>query len=51
MAHDTGSVERDWPPDPAAWPESAVVAEPAADQPSRTVHLATDRGPLTLRVP
>ncbi|HWN28992.1 MAG TPA: biotin carboxylase N-terminal domain-containing protein [Actinomycetospora sp.] len=48
MAHDTGSVERDWPPDPADRPAPAVPPETAA---ARTVHLATDRGPLTLRVP
>ncbi|WP_433781255.1 biotin carboxylase N-terminal domain-containing protein [Actinomycetospora sp. CA-101289] len=47
MIHDTGSVERDWAPDPAARPP-VTTPEPAAD---RTVYLATDRGPLTLRVP
>ncbi|HSK60949.1 MAG TPA: biotin/lipoyl-containing protein, partial [Actinomycetospora sp.] len=48
MAHDTGSVERDWPPDPAARTGAALPSGPCA---ARTVRLATDRGPLTLRVP
>ena len=46
MEHDTGSVERDWAPEAAARPEP--TREPAT---ARAVHLATDRGPLTLRVP
>ena len=46
MEHDTGSVERDWAPGPAARPEP--TREPAT---ARAVHLATDRGALTLRVP
>ncbi|MCD2187261.1 acetyl/propionyl/methylcrotonyl-CoA carboxylase subunit alpha [Actinomycetospora soli] len=54
VAHDTGSLERDWlaaitPAPPAPAP---VVGngngEPAQD---RTVELATDAGPLRLRVP
>ena len=61
MAHDTGSVERDWSPDPAARPASsanarATWAEAAAtplggNTATRTVHIATDRGPLALRIP
>ncbi len=51
MAHDTGSVERDWPPDPASRPNTAAPQAPATDPTARSVHLATDRGPLTLRVP
>jgi acetyl-CoA/propionyl-CoA carboxylase biotin carboxyl carrier protein len=46
MTHDTDSVERDWAPTPAARPEP--TGEPAS---ARTVHLATDRGPLALHVP
>ena len=46
MEHDTGSVERDWTPAPATRPEP--TGEPAT---ARAVHLATDRGPLALRVP
>jgi acetyl-CoA/propionyl-CoA carboxylase biotin carboxyl carrier protein len=44
MAHDTGSVEREWAP-------AATPAAPAATGTSRRVRLATDRGPLALRVP
>jgi acetyl-CoA/propionyl-CoA carboxylase biotin carboxyl carrier protein len=52
MAHDTGSVERDWPPDPASRPDTAAPEPPPSAAPTtRTVHLGTDRGPLTLRVP
>ncbi|GAA4895986.1 acetyl-CoA carboxylase biotin carboxylase subunit [Actinomycetospora straminea] len=57
MAHDTGSVERDWAPDPAERPAVArpdTAERPDAAEPARgdrTVHLGTDRGPLTLRVP
>ncbi|MHC1560974.1 acetyl/propionyl/methylcrotonyl-CoA carboxylase subunit alpha [Actinomycetospora sp. C-140] len=47
MAHDTGSVERDWPPTPTVAPTAA----PAAAAAERAVRLTTDRGPLTLRVP
>ncbi|MDD7938436.1 biotin carboxylase N-terminal domain-containing protein [Actinomycetospora lutea] len=44
MAHDTGSVERDWAP-------VAAPAAPVTPSATRTVRLATDRGPLALRVP
>ncbi|GAA4770332.1 acetyl/propionyl/methylcrotonyl-CoA carboxylase subunit alpha [Actinomycetospora chibensis] len=47
MEHDTGSVERDWAPDATARP-TPTRREPAT---TRAVHLATDRGPLALRVP
>lgn len=52
VAHDTGSVDRDWPP--AAAPATAPArsgAAPAEVPATRTVRLATDRGPLALRVP
>ncbi|GAA4906060.1 acetyl-CoA/propionyl-CoA carboxylase biotin carboxyl carrier protein [Actinomycetospora succinea] len=45
VAHDTGSVERDWAPSPT--PASPA----AAASTTRSIRLATDRGPLTLRVP
>ncbi|WP_328310416.1 acetyl/propionyl/methylcrotonyl-CoA carboxylase subunit alpha [Actinomycetospora sp. NBC_00405] len=48
MEHDTGSVERDWAPEATARPTLAPTEEPAT---ARAVHLATDRGPLALRVP
>ena len=61
MAHDTGSVERDWAPDPATRPAAPMPrtgsagdlgdAEDAGTAGTRTVHLATDRGPVTLRLP
>ena len=42
-SHDTGSVERDWAPTPERAPLTTAGV--------RTVRLATDRGPLDLRVP
>ena len=51
MAHDTGSVERDWPPAPSAPPAAAASGEPATGPAARSVHLGTERGPLALRVP
>ena len=52
MAHDTGSVERDWAPDPAARPATPTAPTPVGgDAATRTVHIATDRGPLTLQLP
>ncbi|MEJ2865287.1 acetyl/propionyl/methylcrotonyl-CoA carboxylase subunit alpha [Actinomycetospora flava] len=42
MAHDTGSVERDWAPEASA---ATATTGP------RRLLLATDRGPLALRVP
>ncbi|MFC5138046.1 acetyl/propionyl/methylcrotonyl-CoA carboxylase subunit alpha [Actinomycetospora rhizophila] len=45
MAHDTGSVERDWAPAPT--PATTAPATVA----TRRVRLATDRGTLALRVP
>jgi acetyl-CoA/propionyl-CoA carboxylase, biotin carboxylase, biotin carboxyl carrier protein len=49
--HDTGSVERDWPPDPAARPfPPALPAAPLAGPPVRRVRIATDRGPVEVAV-
>ncbi|MEJ2885049.1 acetyl/propionyl/methylcrotonyl-CoA carboxylase subunit alpha [Actinomycetospora aeridis] len=47
VAHDTGSVERDWAPTPS--PSPAAPAATAST--TRSIRLATDRGPLALRVP
>ncbi|MDQ4117090.1 MAG: hypothetical protein M3235_09000, partial [Actinomycetota bacterium] len=60
--HDTGSVERDWAPDPAATPPTpptppaaAEPAPPAAPtgpaRPTRRVRIATDRGPVEIAIP
>ncbi|GLZ45388.1 acetyl-CoA carboxylase biotin carboxylase subunit [Actinomycetospora sp. NBRC 106375] len=48
MTHDTGSVERDWPPTPTVAP---TAAPPPVTVAERTVRLTTDRGPIALRVP
>ncbi|WP_214405267.1 acetyl/propionyl/methylcrotonyl-CoA carboxylase subunit alpha [Pseudonocardia lacus] len=42
--HDTGSVERDWPPDPARRPAPA-------GRRVRRVRIATDRGPVEIAIP
>ena len=47
--HDTGSVERDWRPDPAARP--APAAPPVAGRTGRRVVIATDRGPVEIAIP
>lgn len=56
--HDTGSVAREWAPDPAARPAAAPPPEPAssAADPTagagavRRVRIATDRGPVEVAV-
>ena len=45
--HDTGSVERDWPPDPGARPDPGMPAGPWV----RRVRIATDHGPVEIDVP
>ena len=53
VAHDTGSLERDWAPDPAARP-AALSPPPAAPgtgaRPMRQVRISTDRGPVDVSV-
>ncbi|MFI5609959.1 acetyl/propionyl/methylcrotonyl-CoA carboxylase subunit alpha [Amycolatopsis sp. NPDC051903] len=52
--HDTGSVEREWVPDPAEAPVAlgpSTVDGPAAEAvPSRRVRISTDRGPVEIAV-
>jgi acetyl-CoA/propionyl-CoA carboxylase biotin carboxyl carrier protein len=45
--HDTGSVARDWPPDPDARPRTRT---PQPDTTSRRVRIATDRGVVEVDV-
>ncbi len=45
--HDTGSVERDWVPDPADRPVAATLPGTA---PVRRVRIMTDRGPVEVAV-
>lgn len=49
VEHDTGSLEREWEPDPAHRPASAPPA--TAGEGGRRVQIATDRGPLILSIP
>jgi len=51
--HDTGSVERDWVPEPGARPAPPAIGaatDPAAAVPSRRVRIMTDRGPVEVAV-
>jgi acetyl-CoA/propionyl-CoA carboxylase biotin carboxyl carrier protein len=52
VGHDTGSVARDWAPDPAARPADTPVATPAPGGTvrARRVRIATDRGPVEVAV-
>ncbi|GAA0935556.1 acetyl-CoA carboxylase biotin carboxylase subunit [Pseudonocardia zijingensis] len=51
VAHDTGSVERDWVPDPALRPAAPpATPPPAGTRPARRVRIATDRGPVEVAV-
>ncbi len=50
--HDTGSVAREWPPDPALRPATAAAfpAPATPGVPVRRVRIATDRGPVEVAV-
>jgi len=54
VAHDTGSIERAWQPDPASRPQPAdEISEPACDPPVppiRRVRLSTSQGVLEVDV-
>jgi acetyl-CoA/propionyl-CoA carboxylase, biotin carboxylase, biotin carboxyl carrier protein len=48
MRHDTGSVGRDWVPDPAQAPVQSVAQAPATE---RWVSISTDRGAVDIVIP
>jgi acetyl-CoA/propionyl-CoA carboxylase biotin carboxyl carrier protein len=50
--HDTGSLERDWAPDPALRPAAPQApGAPTPDpRPARRVRIATDRGPVEVAI-
>ncbi|MHA6626394.1 ATP-binding protein [Pseudonocardia sichuanensis] len=51
VAHDTGSLERDWTPDPALRPAAPQApATSTAARPARRVRIATDRGPVEVAI-
>jgi acetyl-CoA/propionyl-CoA carboxylase biotin carboxyl carrier protein len=56
VTHDTGSVERDWVPDPATRPTVDALPSPAESGvaptgvPARRVRISTDRGPIEVAV-
>jgi acetyl-CoA/propionyl-CoA carboxylase biotin carboxyl carrier protein len=48
--HDTGSLERDWAPDPALRPATPPAATDRAARRMRRVRIATDRGPVEVAI-